>query len=282
MKHPEISISRQCQLLNLCRGSLYYHSHPQSSETEYNLELMKLIDQKWMECPFYGSRRITKWLNRQNHAVNRKRICRLMNLMGIEAIYPNTKNKRLSNPGQEGVHVKFPYLLRGLSIDRVNYVWSADITYIPMKKGFIYLVAIIDWYSRYVLSWEISLTLEKYFCIKALEKALNNPNHHQPEIFNTDLGVQFTTQSFIKILLDRGIAVSMDGRGRVFDNIFIERLWRSLKYEEVYLKEYNNVKEAIEGLDRYFTFYNTERLHQALGYRSPLEVYYEKEGISRC
>jgi len=280
MKHPQLSISRQCQLLNLCRGTLYYH--PQTTESEYNLELMKLIDQKWMECPFYGSRRITEWLNRQKHPVNvnRKRICRLMNLMGIEAIYP--KNKRLSSSGrsgQESVQVKFPYLLRNLSINRANYVWSADITYIPMKKGFLYLVAIIDWYSRYVLSWEVSLTLEKYFCVTALEKALSSPT--QPKIFNTDQGVQFTTPSFFKILLDRGIAVSMDGRGRVFDNIFIERLWRSLKYEEVYLKEYSNVKEAIAGLDRYLTFYNTERLHQALGYRSPLEVHYEKEGISR-
>lgn len=278
MKHPELSISRQCQLLDLCRASLYYH--PQGADSEYNLKLMKLIDQKWLECPFYGSRRMTAWLNRQNHPVNvnRKRICRLMNLMGLEAIYP--KKKRLSNPGQEGVNVKFPYLLRDLKIERANYVWSADITYIPMKKGFIYLVAIIDWYSRYVLAWEISLTLEKYFCINALENALSS--HKQPEIFNTDQGVQFTTPSFFKILLDRGIAISMDGRGRVFDNIFIERFWRSLKYEEVYLKEYNNVKEAIDGLNRYVTFYNTERLHQALGYRSPLEVYYQKEGISRC
>jgi putative transposase len=280
MKHPEISISRQCQLLDLCRASLYYH--PQRTDSEYNLKLMKLIDQKWLECPFYGSRRMTAWLNRQNHpvnvSVNRKRVCRLMNLMGIEAIYP--KKKKLSNPGQESTNVKFPYLLRDLSINRANYVWSADITYIPMKKGFIYLVAIIDWYSRYVLSWEVSLTLEKYFCITALEKALSGPN--QPEIFNTDQGVQFTTPSFSKILLDRGIAVSMDGRGRVFDNIFIERLWRSLKYEEVYLKAYNNVTEAIDGLDRYLTFYNTERLHQSLGYRPPLEVHYEKEGISGC
>jgi putative transposase len=280
MKHPEISISRQCQLLGLCRASLYYH--PQRTDSEYNLKLMKLIDQKWLECPFYGSRRMTAWLNRQNHpvnvSVNRKRVCRLMNLMGIEAIYP--KKKKLSNPGQESANVKFPYLLRDLSINRANYVWSADITYIPMKKGFIYLVAIIDWYSRYVLSWEVSLTLEKYFCITALEKALSRPN--QPEIFNTDQGVQFTTPSFFKILLDRGIAVSMDGRGRVFDNIFIERLWRSLKYEEVYLKAYNNVTEAIDGLDRYLTFYNTERLHQALGYKPPIEVHYEKEGISRC
>jgi len=276
MRHPQLSISRQCQLLNLCRGSLYYH--PQTTESKYNLELMKLIDQRWLECPFYGSRRITEWLNRQKHPVkvNRKRICRLMKVMGIEAIYP--KKKRLSTPGESG-NIKFPYLLRHLTVDRANYVWSADITYIPMKKGFLYLVAIIDWYSRYVLSWEVSLTLEKYFCITALEKALSSRN--QPEIFNTDQGCQFTTPSFFKILLERGIAISMDGRGRVFDNIFIERLWRSLKYEEVYLKDYNNVREAIEGINRYLTFYNTERLHQALGYRSPLEVHYGKEGISR-
>jgi putative transposase len=276
MRHPQLSISRQCQLLNLCRGSLYYHPETQTTESKYNLELMKLIDQKWLECPFYGSRRITEWLNRQKHPlnvnVNRKRICRLMNLMGIEAIYP--KKKRLSTPGQESGNIKFPYLLRNLSVDRANYVWSADITYIPMKKGFLYLVAIIDWYSRYVLSWEVSLTLEKYFCITALEKALSSSSPNQPEIFNTDQGSQFTTPSFFKILLDQGIAISMDGRGRVFDNIFIERLWRSLKYEEVYLKEYNNVREAIEGLNRYFTFYNTERPHQALGYRSPLEVHF--------
>jgi putative transposase len=201
--------------------------------------------------------------------VNRKRIQRLMRHMGIHAIYPR---KKLSIVNRE--HRIFPYLLRNVAIDRVNHVWSSDITYIPMRRGFLYLAAVIDWYSRYVLSWELSLTLEKHFCINALEKSLALGH---PEIFNTDQGSQFTSNDFTGILQDKGIQISMDGRGRVFDNIFVERLWRSLKQEEVYLKDYESVRDAEYELSRYFEFYNHERHHQSIGYKRPAEVYFERE-----
>ena len=265
INYKKISISRQCELLNLCRSSYYYRS--KQMESSYNLELMRLIDRRYLQCPFYGSRRMRAYLRREGHIVNRKRVGRLMNMMGLQVIYPR---KRLSTADKE--HRVFPYLLRGLRIDHVNHVWSTDITYIPMRKGFIYLAAIIDWYSRYVLSWEISLNLEKDFCISALEKALLIS---QPEIFNSDQGSQFTSLAFVAVLLDRGISVSMDGRGRVFDNIFIERLWRTVKYEEVYLKDYVDVKDAVRQLGDYFHFYNNERLHQSLGYKTPAEVYFQ-------
>ncbi len=265
-----ISISRQCELLSLCRSSYYYRN--KHVESGYNLELMRLIDRKYLQCPFYGSRRMRAWLQTEGHAVNRKRVGRLMRLMGLEAIYPR---KRLSSVNKE--HRVFPYLLRGLRIERVNHVWSGDITYIPMRKGFIYLTAIIDWYSRYVLSWEVSLSLEKDFCISALEKALVIS---EPEIFNSDQGSQFTSLSFVNILVGRGISVSMDGGGRVFDNIFIERLWRTVKYEEVYLKDYVDVKDAVRQLGDYFHFYNNERRHQSLGYKTPAEIYFHKEALN--
>ena len=226
---------------------------------------MRLIDEQFTRTPFYGSRRMTAWLSRQGHIVNRKRVCRLMNRMGIEAVYPK---KRLSQP--ESWAKKYPYLLREVVIDRSDQVWAADITYIRMKQGFIYLVAIMDWFSRYVVAWAASITMEVDFCVEALTTALERG---RPEIFNTDQGSQFTSGKFTGILEAGGVAISMDGRGRVYDNIFVERLWRSLKYEEVYLKEYATVREARSSIGDYFRFYNFERLHQALGYDTPYQRY---------
>jgi putative transposase len=241
---------------------VYYQPVPASQE---NLELMKLIDQQYLERPFYGSRRMTVWLRNQGYGVNRKRVRRLMEIMGLRAIY---RRPRTSQPAPG--HQVYPYLLRGVAITRPNQVWTADITYIPMARGFLYLVAIMDGYSRYVLSWRLSNTLEVDFCIEALEEALRNG---QPEIFNTDQGAQFTSQAFTSLLEQHGIKVSMDGKGRYTDNLFIERLWRSLKYEEVYLKAYAGGKEARAGIAGYFDFYNMERPHQALGYQTPAEVF---------
>jgi putative transposase len=234
-------------------------------ESEENLLLMRLLDEQYTRAPFYGSRRMTAWLETQGHQVNRKRISRLMQVMGIEAVYPKPK---LSQPG-EG-HKIYPYLLRGVTVERVNQVWSTDITYIRMAQGFVYLVAVIDWFSRFVLSWSLSLTMEIDFCLEALKSALRRG---QPEIFNSDQGSQFTSEKFTGILEKRDVDISMDGRGRCMDNIFVERLWRSLKYEEVYLRDYRLVPEARAGIDRYFQFYNYERLHQSLGYRTPADLY---------
>ncbi len=263
--NQELSISCQCDLLSLSRSSFYYTRQRAAVSLAFDFDLMKRLDQVYLKCPFYGSRRMTASLKSEGIEVNRKRIQRLMRQLGIHAIFPR---KRLSvgNPERR----IFPYLLRNVSIERVNHVWSSDITYIPMRRGFLYLVAVMDWYSRYVLSWELSMTLEKHFCINALARSLASGH---PEIFNTDQGSQFTSNDFIGILQDKGIRISMDGRGRVFDNIFIERLWRTVKQEEVYLKDYENAREAESELKRYFEFYNNERLHQSLGYRSPAEVY---------
>jgi len=263
--HSQISVSRQCEILGLARSSLYYRP---SRDTSYNELLMRLLDEQYMNTPFYGVDKMTSWLCRQGHHVNPKRVRRLLRQMGIEAIYPRPK-RNLSNPNK--AHKIFPYLLKGVGIDHVDQVWSIDITYIRMHQGWVYLAAVIDWYSRYVLSWEISVTLESLFCIKALRRALSE---RSPEIFNTDQGSQFTSPDFTNILLDRGIKVSMDGRGRCFDNIFIERLWRSVKVEEVYIRDYDTVSEANYYLSRYFEFYNNERLHASLGYQTPAEVYF--------
>jgi putative transposase len=260
--HPEISIRRQCELLGVNRSGLYYEPVGESDE---NLLLMRMLDEQYTRAPFYGSRRMTEWLIPQGHEVNRKRISRLMEVMGIEAVYPKPK---LSLPGQG--HRIYPYLLRGLAVERVNQVWSADITYIRMAQGFLYLIAIMDWFSRFVLSWSLSLTMEVDFCIDALQRALRRG---PPDIFNTDQGSQFTSERFTGNLAARQIAISMDGRGRCMDNIFVERLWRSLKYEEVYLKDYASVADARTGIAGYFRFYNHERLHQSLGYRTPAAVY---------
>ena len=261
-EHPEISVRRQCELLGVNRSGLYYQP---VGESEENLGLMRLIDQEYTRHPFYGSRRMTGWLCGQGHEVNRKRVRRLMEVMGIEAIYPKP---RLSQPG-EG-HKIYPYLLRDVEVTRVNQVWSTDITYIRMAGGFVYLVAVMDWFSRYVLSWAVSLTMELDFCVEALQQALRRG---RPEIFNSDQGSQFTSETFTGELAQRGITISMDGRGRCFDNIFIERLWRSLKYEEVYLREYASVPEARTGIGNWFKFYNQERRHQRLGDRTPAELY---------
>jgi putative transposase len=226
---------------------------------------MRLIDEQYTLRPFYGVPRITAWLRRQGHRVNPKRIRRLMRLMGLEAVYPK-RNLSKSCPD----HKKYPYLLRDVVIDHPDQVLCADLTYIRMQQGFIYLVAIMDWFSRYVIAWEVSITQDAAFCVHALEKALSLS---QPEIFNTDQGSQFTAADFLSRLEDRHIRISMDGRGRVYDNIFIERLWRTLKYEEVYLHDYRSVSEAQYRIASYFQFYNTERLHESLGYRTPYEVY---------
>lgn len=254
----ELSICRQCELLDLPRSSLYYAS---TRNDEYNDRLMRLIDKQYTHTPFYGVPRMTAWLRRRDHEVNPKRVRRLMRLMGLEAIYPKP---RLSLGAKS--HHKYPYLLRGLKIEAPNQVWATDITYIRLASGFVYLVAIMDWFSRYVVSWEVSVTLEAAFCLAALERALETA---LPEIFNSDQGVQFTSEDFTNLLDSRGVRISMDGRGRCFDNIFVERLWRSVKYEEVYLNDYRDVHESVRRLGMYFEFYNHERLHQALDYRTP-------------
>ncbi len=262
--HKKIPIYRQCELLGLNRSSLYYKP---SDETEYNEQLMKLIDEQYIETPFYGIDKMTAWLRRQGNKVNHKRVRRLMRQMGMEAVYPRHK-QGLSIPDKQ--HMIYPYLLKEVQIEQTDQVWSADITYIRMRRGWVYLTAILDWFSRYVLSWEISVTLESEFCIEALKQALS---FGRPLVFNTDQGSQFTSMEFTKILLDAGVQISMDGKGRAYDNIFSERLWRTVKVEDVYLRDYETVSEARYYLGRYFEFYNNERLHEALGYRTPAEVY---------
>jgi putative transposase len=262
--HPQLSVRRQCALLGLPRSSLYYQPCERSDET---LHLMRLLDAQYTATPFYGIRRMTAWLRTQGYGVNHKRVAHLMRQMGIAAIYAKPKLSQATVG-----HTIYPYLLRGVKVTRVNHVWSTDITYIRLHQGFVYLVAVIDWFSRYVLSWALSVTLDGQFCREALTQAL----HHggRPDIFNTDQGVQFTSSDFTSLLTHAGIQISMDGRGRALDNVFVERLWRTVKYEEVYLKDYTTVREARQGLDQYFTFYNHERLHQALGYRTPAAVYH--------
>lgn len=261
--YSEIPIYRQCELLGLSRSGYYYR--PQE-ESQLNEHLMNLLDEQYTKMPYYGVGKMTEWLRRQGFPVNPKRIRRLLRLMGLEAIYPK---KRLSIPAEN--YKKYPYLLRELAIERPDQVWCADITYIRMLHGFVYLVAVMDWYSRYVLAWELSNSLDKQFCLDALGRALSIS---QPEIFNSDQGSQFTSTEFTGKLEIAGVRISMDGRGRVFDNIFIERLWRSVKYEEVYTKSYESVRDAHDNLARYFRLYNSERLHESLGYRTPHEVYF--------
>jgi len=269
-EHAVLSVRRQCRLLGVARSALYYETQ---GETAHNLALMRLIDQAYTRWPFYGVRRMRAHLVREGHEVNVKRVRRLMRLMGLEAIYPR---KRLSAPGE--AHRRYPYLLAGVEVVRPDQVWSADITYIPLHSGFQYLVAVLDWYSRYVLSWALSASLEAQFCVWALQEALRAA---APEVFNTDQGTQFTSEAFTGLLEARGIAISMDGRGRVFDNIFSERLWRTVKQEEVYLKDYGDAGEARDGLRAYFRFYNEQRPHQALDYSTPAEVYYGRAGGER-
>jgi putative transposase len=261
--HAELSVRRQCELLRVSRSGLYYEPEPTHPE---QLALMRRIDELHLKYPFYGSRKMAETLRREGHEVNRKRVQRLMRLMGLEAMAPKPTTSE-PHPG----HAVYPYLLRGLEISRVNQVWATDITYVPMKTGFLYLVAVMDWYSRRVLSWRLSNTLDSSFCVEALEEAL--ARYGPPEIFNTDQGAQFTSESFTRVLRDRGIAISMDSKGRCLDNVFVERLWRSLKYEEVYLHAYDKAAEAREGIGRYLAFYNDERPHQALGYQTPAAFY---------
>jgi putative transposase len=257
-----LSVRRQCTLLGLPRATLYYTAE---AETVENLGVMRLLDEQYTRTPFYGSRRLGAWLVRQGYMVNHKRVERLMRVMGIAAIAPC---RPLSRPAPG--HRIYPYLLRGVVIDRVDQVWSTDITYIRLRHGFAYLTAIIDWFSRYVLAWELSTTLDPEFCVAALEWALRGGC---PAIFNTDQGAQFTSAAFTGRLEAADIRISMDGRGRALDNVFVERLWRSVKYEHVYLYDYEHVPELRAGLSSYFQFYNHERFHQSLGYRTPAAVY---------
>jgi len=259
------SIRQQCKMLGVNRSSLYYESTGESNE---NLHYMHLLDEQFTRTPFYGVEKMTAWLRQDGYNVNPKRIRRLLRKMGLEAIYqkPNTSKTSPQNK-------IFPYLLRGKEIGRCDQVWSTDITYVRLRGGFVYLMAVIDWYSRYVLTWSLSTTMESDFCINAVGELLP---YGQCEIFNTDQGAQFTTPYFTQPLLDKGINISMDGRGRALDNIFVERLWRSVKYEHIYLRDIHTVKEAYEGLKHYFYFYNNERLHQSLDYRTPASVYKEQ------
>jgi putative transposase len=262
-----LSIARQCDLLGMARSSWYYEPVGETSE---NLALMRLLDEQYTRTPFYGVERMTVWLRQQGYPVNPKRVRRLLRLMGLEALYP-TPRLSLPGPGVPGDTAKrYPYLLRGRNITAVNDVWSTDITYIRLCGGFLYLVAVLDWYSRFVLAWELSNSLDTGFCLAALEEALR---YGQPHIFNTDQGGQFTSAAYTGRLEHAGIQISWDGRGRALDNIFVERLWRSVKWEEVYLHEYQTVADALSGLGRYFRFYNHDRPHQALGYQTPAQVY---------
>jgi len=260
--HQQLSITRQCQLLGLARTTRYYQPR---GESERNLRLLNLLDEQYTRTPFYGVPRMTAWLETQGERVNEKRVRRLLRKLGLTALY---QKPRLSQPAPG--HRIYPYLLRNVAITRVNQVWSTDITYIRLSAGFVYLVAIMDWFSRYVLSWEVSVTLESSFCLSALDWALRSA---RPEIFNSDQGSQFTSNEFTGRLLAQGILISMDGRGRALDNIFVERLWRTVKYEDVYLKDYQSVVSIVSGLAAYFEFYNGARLHQSLAYKTPAEVY---------
>lgn len=258
-----VSVRRQCELLRLNRSGLYYEP---VATPEEELAMMKRIDELHLKYPFYGSRKLALELRNEGRVTNRKRVQRLMRLMDIASVAPQPNT---SKPAPE--HMTYPYLLRNVTVSRPNQVWAADITYIPMAHGFVYLVAIMDWYSRRVLSWRVSTTMETDFCISALQEALER--FGPPEVFNTDQGAQFTSDAFTGELLDRGIKVSMDGRGRYLDNIFVERLWRSLKYEEVYLYAYDTVAEARERIGVYFNFYNDDRFHAALGNQTPAAFY---------
>lgn len=265
-RDEELSIAVQCELLGVPRSSYYYCPRDLS---ELNIRLMHLIDELYTKHPASGSRVITAMLRNKGFDINRKRTQKLMRMMGIQGLAPGPMTSK-SHPE----HKKYPYLLSGYKINAPMQVWSTDITYIRLQAGYVYLTAVIDWFSRLILSWRLSNSLEGSFCIEALEEALE---HGKPEIFNTDQGVQFTSSLFVEAVTSHGISFSMDGRGRALDNVFIERFWRSLKYEEVYLKDYENVLEARKGLEKYCTFYNHERPHQSLSYRTPFEVHHSPE-----
>jgi putative transposase len=269
MRHHKLTVTRRCELLSVPRSSAYYQPREESPEDE---ALMRSIDEIHLRLPFFGSRRIVDELADLGRRVNRKCVQRLMRQMGLAALYPKPNTSRANH-----AHKVYPYLLRGLAIERPNQVWCADITYIPMRKGFVYLVAIMDWHSRKVLSWRLSNTLDAAFCVAALREALYA--HGTPEIFNTDQGCQFTSDEFTGVLKEAGVQISMDGRGQWMDNVFIERLWRSLKYEEVYLTAYETVRQARHGIGQWMRFYNERRKHQALDRKTPDTVYYETKTV---
>ena len=270
-KHERLSVTQQCRLVSIARSSFYYAGR---GESPLNLCLLRLIDEQFLETPFFGSRQMTRWLRREGYTVSRKRVRRLMRVLGLQAVF---QRPRTSQPHPE--HRIYPYLLRNLAITRPNQVWCADVTYIPLKQGFLYLVAVMDWASRKVLSWRLSNTLEASFCVEALEEALGR--YGAPEIFNTDQGSQFTSLEFTQALKDAGIKISMDGKGRWMDNVFIERLWRSLKYEQVYLAEYTTGSQARAGIGWWTDFYNERRPHSSLDDRTPAEAYNLKGAARR-
>ena len=269
-KAATLAVGRQCALAGVCRATLYARQKPKALAPGDEI-LKRLIDEEYTRSPFYGSRKMVAHLGRCGHTVNRKRVQRLMRALGLTGMAPGPATSQ-AHPQ----HKAYPYLLRGVAVVKPNQVWSTDITYIRLARGFAYLVAIIDWYSRRVLSWRISNSMEAAFCVDCLEQALRH--HVKPEVFNTDQGAQFTSQAFTGVLLREGITISMDGRGRAFDNIFVERLWRSVKHEDVYLKGYGTMGELLSGLTQYFAFYNGERMHQALQYKTPDEVYASASG----
>jgi putative transposase len=268
--NASLSIKRQCELISLPRSNYYRTGCGIYKESDKSLKLMNFIEDEYTRHPFYGTRKMRDYLRRQGYNVNRKRVQRLMRVVGIQSVAPKPNT---SIPRKE--HKTFPYLLRGLNISRPDQVWCSDITYLRLPGGFVYLTAVMDWHSRYVLSWEVSVTMDDDFCVSSLGSAIRN--YGTPEIFNTDQGSQYTGEAFTGLLKSNGIKISMDGKGRFMDNIFIERLWRSLKYEEIYLKEYTTVKELSRELKKYFEFYNNERPHQSLGANTPAEVYWGEE-----
>lgn len=263
LTHPRISTARQCRLLGLPRSTYYHRPEPIPAD---DLALMRLVDEAYLAHPYFGSRQMARWFRRQGYDVNRKRVQRLMRLMKIEAIYQKPNLSR-ANPA----HRIYPYLLRKLKVDRPNQCWATDITYVPIQGGHIYLCAVIDWYSRAVLAWELSNTIDASFCVRAVQRAIDQ--YGAPEIFNTDQGSQFTSDAFTRPLLALGVQLSMDGKGRCLDNVFVERLWRTVKYEEIYLKSYHSLVDAHTNLAAYFRFYNERRPHSAFGDATPAETY---------
>lgn len=270
--HPSLGIKRQCELIGLYRSSYYREKVPESEE---NLELMRLIDEEYTRHPFYGTRKMRDYLRRQGYRVNRKRVQRLMRLMGLSSIAPRKRTTKICKG-----HKIYPYLLRDLNIDHPDHVWCSDITYIRLKRGFAYLTVVMDWHSRYILSWEVSITMEEEFCVSALARAIRM--HGTPEIFNTDQGSQYTGKAFAGTLKSHGIKISMDGKGRAMDNIMVERLWRTVKYEDIYIKDYETLEDLITGLREYFWFYNNERPHQSLDGKTPSEVYFEGRELKQA
>jgi len=269
--HPKLSIQKQCELIGLPRSS-YYREGLAGQETPENLEIMRLIDNEYTAHPFYGTRQMRNVLRRKGYKVNRKRVQRLMRKMGIQSIAPKPNTSK-AHPQ----HKIYPYLLRNFDVTRADQVWCSDLTYIRLAGGFVYLTAVMDWHSRYVLSWELSITMDHEFCVSALERALRC--HGSPDIFNTDQGSQYTSHEFTKVLKDKGIKISMDGKGRAMDNIFIERQWRSVKYEEIYVNEFQSVEQLRKSLKKYFDFYNHERPHQSFDAQTPAEIYYGKNQL---